>query len=54
KLISVTGNVVYHEAKDNFSGHYVNTIDLSNMAKGVYFLNLSNETGSINKKVVVK
>ncbi len=54
KLISVTGNVVYHEAKDNFSGHYVNTIDLSNMAKGVYFLNLTNETGSINKKVVVK
>jgi len=54
KLISVTGNVVYHETKDNFSGHYVNTIDLSNIAKGVYFLNLSNETGSINKKVIVK
>jgi hypothetical protein len=54
KLISVTGNVVYKEVKDNFSGHYVNTIDLSKMAKGVYFLNLTNETGSINKKVVVK
>lgn len=54
RLISVTGNVVYQEAQDNFSGHYVNTIDLSNMAKGVYFLNLSNENGSINKKVVVK
>lgn len=54
KLISVTGNVVYQEAKDNFSGHYVNTIDLSSMAKGVYFLSLSNENGSINKKVVVK
>ena len=54
KLISVTGNVVYYETKDNFSGHYVNTIDLSELAKGVYFLNLSNETGTINKKVVVK
>ena len=54
KLISVTGKVVYHESKENFSGHYVNTIDLSNMSKGVYFLNLSNETGAVNKKVIVK
>lgn len=54
RIISVTGNVVYQESKDSFSGHYVNTIDLSDMAKGVYFLNLSNETGSINKKVVIK
>lgn len=54
KLISVTGNVVYQESKDSFSGNYVNTIDLSNMAKGVYFLNLSNDAGAINKKVVVK
>ena len=54
KLISVTGHVVYQEAQDNFSGHYVNSIDISNMAKGVYFLSLSNEKGSINKKVIVK
>jgi len=54
KLISVTGNVVYFEAKENFSTHYVNTINLTNIEKGVYFLNLTNETGAINKKVVVK
>ncbi len=54
KIISVTGNVVYTEARENFSGHYVNTIDLSSMSKGVYFLSLVNETGAINKKIVVK
>ncbi|MCB2218878.1 MAG: C10 family peptidase [Bacteroidetes bacterium] len=54
KLISVTGEVVYSERNDRFEGTYVNSIDLSQMAKGVYFLNLSNELGNVNEKVIVK
>jgi hypothetical protein len=54
RLITVTGNVVYEQNTTDFSGHYVNTIDLSDMANGVYFLSLSSEKGSVNKKVVVK
>ena len=54
KLISTTGQVVYQENTSNFSGNYVNSIDLSGISKGVYFLNISNETGTVNKKVVVK
>lgn len=54
KLISVTGEVVYIEKSNDFLGNYSNTIDVSNLAKGVYFLNLTNDTESVNKKVVVK
>jgi len=54
KLISVTGEVVYSEKAESFLGNYSNTIDISNLTKGVYFLSLTNENESINKKVVVK
>ena len=42
------------EDVNKFSGNYVNTIDLTGFAKGVYFLSLSGENGTVNKKVVVK
>jgi hypothetical protein len=54
KLLSVTGEVVYVESTNEFSGNYVNTIDLSEIAKGVYFLNLTNNKGTVNKKVIIK
>jgi hypothetical protein len=54
RLISVTGKVVYSENTQDFTGNYINRIDLSNMAKGVYFLNMQSETGTVNRKVVVK
>ena len=54
KLLSVTGKVVYSENTNAFSGNYVNTINLSGIAKGVYFLSMTNETGTVNKKVVIK
>lgn len=54
RMISATGKVVYSQTTDDFTGYYVNTIDVSDMAKGVYFLNLTNENGSVNKKVVIK
>ncbi|MBC8486067.1 MAG: C10 family peptidase [Bacteroidetes bacterium] len=54
KLLSVTGEVVYVESTNEFSGNYVNTIDLSEIAKGVYFLNLTNNKGTVNRKVIIK
>ena len=54
KLISVTGKIVYDETTENFAGHYLNRIDLSNFAKGVYFLNMQSESGTVNRKIVVK
>lgn len=54
KLISVTGELVYTESKNSFAGIYASAIDLSTMAKGVYFLSISNETGTVNEKVIIK
>jgi len=54
KLLTLTGEVVYEEHSQAFVGSYINTIDISEFAKGVYVLNLVNEKGSTNRKVVVK
>jgi len=53
RLVSMAGNVVFAQKTNDFSGYYVNTIDLSDVAKGVYFLNIANENGTVNKKVVI-
>lgn len=54
KLVSITGTVIYEESVSNFAGEYRNTIDVSEIASGVYFLNIKGTTGNINKKVMVK
>jgi hypothetical protein len=54
RMISATGTLVYAESANDFSGYYVNTLDLSNFSKGVYFLRLTNDNGTVNKKVVIK
>jgi hypothetical protein len=54
RLMSSAGTLVYTENASNILGYYVNTIDLSDFSKGVYFLSLKNDNGTINKKVVVK
>jgi hypothetical protein len=54
RLISAMGNVIYSENMKDFSGYYVNTIDISSFAKGVYFLSISNDKGTVNNKVVIK
>lgn len=54
EMITITGKTVYSERVNDASGSYYNAIDLSNMAKGVYFLNIRSEMGSVNKKVVVR
>ncbi len=40
-VISVTGKEVYREVIQDFNGRYDNRIDISNQAKGTYFLNIT-------------
>ncbi len=53
-LITVTGIQVYTESTNEFSGNYVNSIDLSEFSEGVYFLNITSESGTVVRKVVVQ
>lgn len=54
KLITVTGEAVYHDNTGYASGTYRNTIQLDDFASGIYFLNITGEAGTINRKVVIK
>ncbi len=54
RVISTDGHVVYTEKTQNFLGNYINSINLSGFAKGVYFLSLVSDRGNLNKKLIVK
>jgi hypothetical protein len=45
---------MYKQTVNNFVGNYKNTIDVADIARGIYFLNISGTNGNINKKVIVK
>ena len=52
KVINTLGVIVYQENVDRLSNGTKN-IDLSNYSNGVYFINVSNETSSINHKIIL-
>ena len=43
--------ISYHK---EFQGSYENGIDLTAKAKGVYFFEITTNTGGINKKIVLQ
>ena len=54
KLQSVTGQLVFLEKLNKFSGKYQKLIDLSSFAKGIYILRLSHNGTVETKKIVFK
>jgi hypothetical protein len=54
RLVNVTGEAVYTGQLSNVSGTVSHRIDVSNLAKGIYILNLTSSEGSVNKKVIIK
>src|ERR1700752_5172788 len=48
------GKVIYSEQDTDFSGSYNKTIDLSNNAKGIYFIEIICGNNSTVKKVVLE
>ena len=54
KVINVIGEVVYTENLEEFTGQYTNIVDMNNQPKGVYFLEITTNTGGINKKIVLQ
>jgi len=53
EILSLTGNTLFSELLNNFKGEYVKTLDVSNFAKGIYFLRLTDDSGITNKKIIV-
>lgn len=53
RVVNTNGQLVYTDAVGQYAGQYKNTIDLSQVAKGVYFVQLITDQGTINRKVVL-
>jgi len=53
-LFSSTGQLILKENHTDISGNYDNTIDVSNFAKGVYFLRVESGNTVRNQKVIIK
>ena len=54
KVVNVIGEVMYSESLEEFKGSYEQGIDLTGKAKGVYFLEITTNTGGINKKIALQ
>jgi hypothetical protein len=54
RLVTLTGQTVYAEEQHVFSGTYQQDISVSSLPAGLYFLEITTQTGTTNKKVLVK
>jgi hypothetical protein len=54
RVINVVGEVVYTENLQQFVGEYTKSIDLETYTKGVYFLEITTNTGVVNKKLMLQ
>ena len=54
RILNVVGEVLINDDLQQFIGEYTNQIDLSNNAKGIYFLEIETNDGIINKKLILQ
>lgn len=52
KVLSIQGKEVFREEIKDFSGSYTKKIDITNQAKGVYFLNILQGEQKMTKKLI--
>ncbi len=53
-VISIEGKLVYNEILANFSGNYKTEVNISDNAKGIYFVKVEQNEQSIVKKIVLE
>jgi hypothetical protein len=54
RIVNVIGENVFIDDLNQFVGEYSKQIDLSNNAKGIYFLEIEASDGIINKKLILQ
>jgi hypothetical protein len=54
RITNVIGNIVYREVLQDPSQHYVKTLDLNKLAKGLYYVKLETPSYSEVKKVIIR
>ena len=54
RILNIVGEELINEDLQQFVGQYTKQIDLSNNAKGIYFLEIQTNDGIINKKLILQ
>ena len=54
RILNVIGEELVNENLEQFIGEYTKQIDLTNNAKGIYFLEIETNDGVINKKLILQ
>ena len=54
RILNVVGEELINEDLQQFIGEYTKQIDLTNNAKGIYFLEIETYNGIINKKLIIQ
>jgi hypothetical protein len=54
RILNVIGEELMNENLNQFVGEYTKQIDLTNNAKGIYFLEIETHDGVINKKLILQ
>jgi hypothetical protein len=54
RVLNVIGEELINENLEQFVGEYTKQIDLTNNAKGIYFLEIETNDGVINKKLILQ
>ena len=54
RVLNVIGEELINEDLQQFIGEYTKQIDLTNNAKGIYFLEIKTTDGIINKKLILQ
>ena len=53
-LVDINGQEVFRESLQNIQPGYVKQIDISKLAKGIYFIKLMNNDHLYTEKVVIR
>lgn len=53
KVLTISGAEIFSEQKEVNTNYFEQDLDLSAYARGVYFVNITTEKGSINRKVIL-
>ena len=54
QILNVVGEIIISEDLEQFIGEYTKQINLTNNAKGIYFLEITTNNGVINKKLILQ
>ena len=54
RVLNTFGEVVHEESLDQFVGEYTKQITLGDSSKGIYFLEINDNQGTITKKIILQ